>query len=85
MNTYKWSRDVALLIPNVRSACPSRSTSGKDPPVPIEQEVGWASELVWMFWKRLKSPVFAENQSGHCPACSLATVLIMLSLFPINS
>jgi hypothetical protein len=27
----------------------------KDPLVSIEQEPGWASELVWPFWRREKS------------------------------
>ena len=33
----------------------------KKAPVPIEQEVGWAPEPVWTFWRRQKSLVPAGN------------------------
>jgi hypothetical protein len=65
-------------------ALPSHSTSGKEPLIPIEQEAGWGSGAVWIFWK-LKSPVSAKNHSGHCTACNIITVLIMLMWHPINS
>jgi hypothetical protein len=27
-------------------------TLGKEPQVSVEQELGWAPELVWMIWRR---------------------------------
>jgi hypothetical protein len=28
---------------------------GKEQPIPIEQETGWAPQLIWAFWRRDKS------------------------------
>jgi hypothetical protein len=50
-------------------------------PTPMEQEVGWAPELVWMIWKREKSLVLAWIQTPVQPACSLLTT----SKYYINS
>jgi hypothetical protein len=36
--------------------------SGKMPPVPIEQEAGWAPEPVWMLWSTEKSVAPAGNR-----------------------
>jgi hypothetical protein len=40
---------------------PAASLSGKDPPVPIGKEAGWASEPVWTLWSTEKSLVLARN------------------------
>jgi hypothetical protein len=40
------------------ASCPGRTLApGKGPPVPIVQEAGWASELVWMQRLEEKSSV----------------------------
>ena len=36
------------------------------PPVPIDQEAEWASELVWAFWGIEESLAPAENQTLVC-------------------
>jgi len=33
----------------------------KEPTVPIDQEAGWAKELVWSLCRREKSLAFARN------------------------
>jgi len=38
----------------------------KEPLVPIEWELGWATELVLMFWRREKFPT-AGNRTLSCP------------------
>jgi hypothetical protein len=53
-------------------------------PVPIEWEVGWAVELVWMFCIRDKSLVSAGSCTLYFSANSLVTELIMLSLFCVK-
>jgi len=30
----------------------SFNPGGRNPPVPTEEEVGWATDLVWLFWAR---------------------------------
>jgi hypothetical protein len=32
---------------------PAALLPGKEPPVPIGQEAGWAPELVWTIWRKL--------------------------------
>jgi len=47
---------------------------GKETPVPIAQEAGWATELVWTWWWRGKIPFLARDEpwlSSH----SLVTIL----------
>jgi hypothetical protein len=34
-----------------------------DPPVPIGEETGWASEPVWTLWRREKSLALARNRT----------------------
>jgi hypothetical protein len=71
MKAYKASRGIAPLILNlsIRWKCVVNSAPwalyphGKNPSVPIDQEAGWASELVWTFWRREKSLATAENQT----------------------
>jgi len=43
----------------------------KRTPVSIEQYVGWAKELVWMFWRRKKSVVRTWIRTLDRPARSL--------------
>jgi len=38
-------------------------TREKIPSPPIEEEVDWASEKVWIFWNREESLATTENQS----------------------
>jgi hypothetical protein len=52
---------------------------GKEALIPFEQEVGWAPEPVWMFWKREKSLTPARILTLDHPACSLVTILAALS------
>ena len=33
------------------------------PPLPIEQEVDWAAQQVWIFWNTEKSLAITKNQS----------------------
>jgi hypothetical protein len=40
---------------------------------PIEQEVGWSPEPVWMCWRREKSISSAGFRNPHLPASSLVT------------
>jgi hypothetical protein len=40
-----------------------RFTPGEGPPVPIVQEAGWASELVWTYRVEEKSFVSAEDRT----------------------
>jgi hypothetical protein len=59
---------------------PVRFTPGKEPPVPIGQEAGWASEPVWTRWrirKKLLSSLYRGSNPDH-PAHSLATILTEL-------
>jgi len=41
---------------------PATSLLGKEPPVPIQKETGWAPEAVWTWWQREKFPALAGNQ-----------------------
>jgi hypothetical protein len=43
---------------------PATLPLGKEPPVPIGEEVWWAPELVWTLQRREKSYT-AENQTCH--------------------
>jgi len=36
---------------------PAALLSGKKPPVPIEQEAGWAPQPAWKRWRREKHPL----------------------------
>jgi hypothetical protein len=42
---------------------PAALTQGKEPLVATEWEAVWASEIVWMWWKREKNPTPAGNQT----------------------
>jgi hypothetical protein len=42
---------------------PGRFTLGKEPPVPIGQEAGWAPEPVWTLWRRENSISLAGNRT----------------------
>jgi hypothetical protein len=48
-------------------------------PVPIEQEAGWATEVVWTFWRREKSLAHTGIWTPDSPpACSLVIIPTML-------
>jgi hypothetical protein len=52
---------------------------GKEPPVPIEWEAGWAPELVWtQWWQREKNPCPCWEWNPSHPAYSLATTVTEL-------
>jgi hypothetical protein len=53
----------ALGEGELTASCPGRFTPGKEPPVPIGQEAGWAPEMVWTLWSRDKSLTPAENRT----------------------
>jgi hypothetical protein len=42
---------------------PAALPPGKEPPVPIEQEVGWTSEPVWTIWIRENSWPHRDSNS----------------------
>jgi len=42
---------------------PTALSPGKEPPVPIAQEAGWALKLVWMWWQKENIPVPVRNQT----------------------
>ena len=52
---------------------PGRSISTKITPVPIEYEVGLASEPIWTFWSRENPLAHAGIRTAVCPARSLVT------------
>lgn len=58
---------------------------GKVPPLPSEQETGWAPQLVWTFWKREKPLGPTGNPSSflNCPAFNL--VIIQSTLMQVVS
>jgi hypothetical protein len=43
---------------------------GKEPPVSIGQENGWAPELVWMMWRQFLTLQGLELQTFSHPACN---------------
>jgi len=44
---------------------PAALAPGKQPPVPTDQEVGWAPEQVWTWWRE-KSQVPARTKRNIC-------------------
>jgi len=50
-------------------------------PTSTEQGAGWAPRPIWMFWRKQKFLVPAQNwpQFLHCPAASPVTIPIHLS------
>jgi hypothetical protein len=61
---------------------PGRFTPGKQPPVPIVQEAGWASEPVWTLWRREQSLSPTRIQTPTPRSSSLGTILTELSRLP---
>ena len=51
-------------------------------PVPTEGKAGLVPELVWTFWKGVKSLAPIGNWASDCPAQSLITILIELPWLP---
>jgi hypothetical protein len=50
---------TSALVGGEWSALPT----GKEPPVPIGQEVGWTSEPVWTTWRRENSSLYRDSNS----------------------
>jgi hypothetical protein len=48
---------------------PAALPPGKELPVPIREEAGWALEPVWMLWRKEKSVSCWKSNPG-LPACS---------------
>jgi hypothetical protein len=48
---------------------PAALPPGKEPPVPIWYEVGWAPEPGWTLWRREESCPYQESNPGR-PVCS---------------
>jgi hypothetical protein len=42
---------------------PASLPPGKEPPVPIGQETGWAPETVWTTWSRENSLLYRDSNS----------------------
>jgi hypothetical protein len=68
MKTYEGSGDIAPLF--ITAALDEGVVSftlrplfppGKEPPVPIGQEVGWVPKPIWTLWTREKSLASAGN------------------------
>ena len=70
----KW-RWVVIFTPQM--FCPRQRTL-----LPIKHEAGWASELIWMFWRGEKSVASTGIQISYHPADSLLTTLTTLSQPP---
>jgi hypothetical protein len=60
----------ALDVGNWSDLCPYVFTSGKESPVPIGYEAGWAPESVWMLWRGEKSlaPVGNRTRIPQAPS-----------------
>jgi len=56
---------------------------GKERPVPVRFEAGWAAEPVWKRWRREENGPCREFDTGR-PARSLVTILTELSRFLVE-
>ena len=54
----------------------------KEPPLDIEQENGWAPEIVLTFWRKDKSFACTGNQTLYCPVQSVDAMLTMVLQLP---
>jgi hypothetical protein len=57
---------------------------GKEPVMTLDQEAGWALELVWLFFRREKSVAAARNQTLDHPTHSLVAIRNVLWWFCIK-
>jgi hypothetical protein len=46
---------TSALVGEWSASRPGRFTPGKEPPVPIGEEVGWTPEPIWTLWRRENS------------------------------
>jgi len=54
---------------------------GKEPLLPVGEEVGWAPEPVWMRWRRVKFPAPAGTRTPDYPARSPVLTELSLSIY----
>jgi hypothetical protein len=59
---------------------------GKEPPVPIGQEVRWAPEMAWTLWRRRKLLASAGNRTPavqlvacRCIDCAIPAAVMLIS------
>ena len=62
-----------------RTACNAHFTVREKARVFIKLEVGWALELVWMFWRKDSSLASAKIWTPYLPAYIFVIILTMLS------
>jgi hypothetical protein len=65
-STFSWPRQKLEVSGQLHA--PAALTPGKEPPVPIEQEVRWTSEPVWTIWR-------SENSWSHRDSNSDSSVV----------
>jgi len=56
----------------------------RDPPVHVEWEAVWASESVWVFWRKEKSLEPNGLRTPDHPVHRLVNILIMLYWLPLS-
>jgi hypothetical protein len=72
------------LVGGERSAsCPGQFSMGKEPPVSTGKEVEWASQPVWILWRREISLALAGNKILVPGLSSSQPITILSELFQV--